>query len=57
MTAKTVLFNVPIEFKTAEFYFDGDDLNSSAAGTLAGEKVVHILHIKNVKNKRKRSFW
>ena len=56
LTAKTVLFNVPIEFKTAEFYFDGDDLNSSAAGTLAGEKVVHILHIKNVKNKEREVF-
>jgi len=56
LSAQTVLFNAPIFFKKAEFLFDGDNLTSSAVGTLAEEGAAHILKIENVLNKNREVF-
>ena len=46
--AKSVLFNAPVFFENAEFIFDKQNVNSTAYGTLAEEKVRHILRVTNI---------
>ena len=48
LRAITVLFNVPIYFKKADFDIVNNELNSKAVGTLGTEKVEHYLNITNL---------
>ncbi len=51
LSAKTVLFDVPIFFKKVDFIFDKDSLQASEAGTLGGEEVHTSFKISNMGTK------
>ena len=57
LSAKTVLFNMPIIFKKAEFFLKNNEITSYAEGTLAGEKISHKLLIKELTNKEKKEVF
>lgn len=48
LSAKSVLFNVPISFSNAKFILKDNTLTSNAEGLLGGEKVYHSLLIKDI---------
>lgn len=48
LAAVTVLFNAPVFFETANFYFGKTTLKSRAEGTIAGEKITHSLYVANL---------
>ena len=47
-------FDIPLYFKYAVFYFKGQEVNSTAVGTLGNEKVVHTLKITDMLNPKKK---
>jgi len=53
LSGRSVLFDVPIHFPNAEFLLKDDVLTSTAEGTLGGEKVIHILFIKDITSKKR----
>lgn len=46
--AQAILFNAPVFFENAEFIFDKQNVNSTAYGMLAEEKVRHDLRVINI---------
>lgn len=48
LRAKSVMFDVPINFKTAEFILKNNTITSTAHGFLGGEPVLHKLLVENV---------
>ncbi len=48
LAAVTVLFNAPVYFENADFYFDKTTVKSRAEGELANEKITHSLYITNI---------
>lgn len=56
LRANTVLFNVPINFKKAEFFAKDQELNSIAYGTFGTEKVTHKLKITNILSPHREVF-
>jgi len=48
LRAKSVLFNVPVNFKTAEFILKNNEITSTAHGFLGGEPVLHKLLVENI---------
>ena len=47
-------FDIPLYFKKAVFYFNGQNVDSVAVGTLGREKVVHTLKITDLFNTQKK---
>ncbi|MBO6273404.1 hypothetical protein J6O48_11580 [bacterium] len=47
-------FDIPLYFKKAVFYFNGQKVDSRAVGTLGKEKVVHTLKITDMLNPQKK---
>lgn len=50
----TAWFDIPLYFKKGVFYFKGQEVNSTAVGTLGKEKVTHILKITDMLNPKKK---
>ena len=47
-------FDIPLYFKEAVFYFNGQKVDSTAVGTLGNEKVIHTLKITDMLNSQKK---
>jgi len=50
----TAWFDIPLYAKKAVFYFRGQNVDSTAVGTLGNEKVVHTLKITDLLNPQKK---
>lgn len=47
-------FDIPLYFKKGVFYFRGQEVDSTAVGTLGNEKVIHTLKITDMLNPQKK---
>ena len=56
LSANTVLFNVPINFKKAEFFVKNQEMNSVAYGKFGTENVTHKLKIINILSPHREVF-
>ena len=56
LSAKTVLFNVPVKFNNFTGYFNGQEINAEAYGYLGYEKVFADFHLSEYKKEKRKIY-